>query len=167
MMVKFQDQCLLKLPIVSEYFVQVWPKCCIRCAPFQLTKLELSCAAGTKSRSCSSAISIMTSYQPGGVVVMGPHLLPGNFKCHFRKNSLFIVKNLNINHIDIYRHIYIYSLKGMIDIFNEKYDRYEEKQRCFLNSYFFLSHIMALDMRQKLQKLWVFLLLTGLELERD
>ena len=47
-------------------------------------------------------------------------------------------------------------MKGMIDIFNEKYDRYEEKQRCFLNSYFFLSHIMALDIRQKLQKLWVF-----------
>ena len=58
-------------------------------------------------------------------------------------------------------------MKGMIDIFNEKYDRYEEKQRCFLNSYFFLSHIMALDIRQKLQKLWVFLLTTGLELERD
>ena len=55
-------------------------------------------------------------------------------------------------------------MKGMIDIFNEKYDRYEEKQRCFLNSYFFLSHIMALDIRQKL---WVFLLTTGLELERD
>ena len=54
----------------------------------------------------------------------------------------------------------------MIDIFNEKYDRYEEKQRCFLNSYFFLSHIMALDTSQKLQKLWVFLLTTGLELER-
>ena len=47
-------------------------------------------------------------------------------------------------------------MKGMIDIFNEKYDRYEEKQRCFLNSYFFLSHIMALDIRQKLQKLWFF-----------
>ena len=58
-------------------------------------------------------------------------------------------------------------MKGMIDIFNEKYDRYEEKQRCFLNSYFFLSHIMALDTRQKLKKLWVFLLTTGLELERD
>ena len=36
-------------------------------------------------------------------------------------------------------------MTGMIDIFNEKYDRYEEKQRCFLNSYFFLSYIMALD----------------------
>ena len=58
-------------------------------------------------------------------------------------------------------------MKGMIDIFNEKYDRYEEKQRCFLNSYFFLSHIMALDIRLKFQKLWVFLLTTGLELERD
>ena len=58
-------------------------------------------------------------------------------------------------------------MKGMIDIFNEKYDRYEEKQRCLLNSYFFLSHIVALDIRQKLQKLWVFLLTTGLELERD
>ena len=58
-------------------------------------------------------------------------------------------------------------MKGMIDIFNEKYDRYEENQRCFLNSYFFLSHIMALDIRQKLQKLLVVLLTTGLELERD
>ena len=58
-------------------------------------------------------------------------------------------------------------MKVMIDIFSEKYDRYEEKQRCFLNSYFFLSHIMTLDIRQKLQNLWVFLLTTGLELERD
>ena len=58
-------------------------------------------------------------------------------------------------------------MKGMIDIFKEKYDRYEVKKRCFLNSYFFLSHIMVLDIRQKLRKLWVFLLTTGLELERD
>ena len=58
-------------------------------------------------------------------------------------------------------------MKGMIDIVNEKYDRYEEKQRCFLNSYFFLSHIMALDIRQEFQKFLVFLLTTGLELERD
>ena len=107
MMVKFQDQCLLKLQIVSEYFVEVWPECCTRCASFQLTTLASSCAAGTQNRSCSSAISIMMSYQPGGVVVMGPHLLPGNFKCHCRKNSLFIVANLNSNHIDIYRHTYI------------------------------------------------------------
>ena len=103
-MVKFQEQCLLELQIISEYFVEVWPECCTRCAPFQLTKLEPSCAAGTQNKSYSSAISIMTSYQPGGVVVMGPHLLSGNFKFHCRKNSLFIVENLNSNHIDIYRH---------------------------------------------------------------
>ena len=42
MMVKFQGQCLLKLQTVSEYFVEVWPECCTRCAPFQLTKLESS-----------------------------------------------------------------------------------------------------------------------------
>ena len=107
MMVKFQDQCLLKLQIVSEYFVEDWPECCTRCASFQLTTLESSCAAGTQNRSCSSAISIMTSSQPGGVVVMGPHLLPGNFKCHCRKNLLFIVENLNINYIDIYMNTYI------------------------------------------------------------
>ena len=42
MMAKFQDQYLLKLQRVSEYFVEVWPECCTRCAPFQLTKLESS-----------------------------------------------------------------------------------------------------------------------------
>ena len=50
-------------------------------------------------------------------------------------------------------------MKGMIDM--------KKSKDFFLHSYFFLSHIMALDMRQKLQKLWVFLLTTGLKLERD
>ena len=85
MMVKFQDQCLLKLQIVSEYFVEDWPGCCTRCASFQLTTLESSCAAGTQNRSCSSAVSIMTSSQPGGVVAVGPHLLPRNIKDYCRK----------------------------------------------------------------------------------
>ena len=85
MMVEFQDSCLVRLQVVSEYFVEVWPKHWKRCAPFQLSKMEPSCAAGTQNRSCSSAISIMTSYQLGGVVVMGPHLFPVNFKDYCRK----------------------------------------------------------------------------------
>ena len=155
-MVKFQDQCLLKLQTISEYFVEVWPECCSICAPFQLTKLESSVQ---RIPGTGLVVALSVSWRHINrveLLLWGSHLLPGNFKCQCRKNSLFIVENLNINYIDIYKHI-----------FNEKYDRYEEKQRCFLNSYFFLSHIMVLAIRQKLQKLWVFLLTTGLELERD
>ena len=77
-------------------------------------QVGIICTADTRNRTCSSTISIMTSYQPSGVVVMGGfHLLPGSFKCPCRKNSLFILENLNINYIDIYKHI-----------FNERYDRH-------------------------------------------
>ena len=86
-------------------------------------KMEPSLAAGTQNRSYSSTISNIISYQLGGVVVVGPHLLPGNFKdywkkihCSLQENSLFIVEKLNIIYIDICRHIY--SMKGML---------YEEK----------------------------------------
>ena len=59
----------------------------------------------------------MISYQTGGIVVVGPHLLPGNFNDYFRKiPQNVIVENLNIIHIDIY------STKGMIEtkVFMEK-----------------------------------------------
>lgn len=89
-----------------------------------------------------------------------------SWKLQMSLQERLIVHCKKLKTLIIQTYIYIFN-ESMIDIFNERYDRYEEKQRCFLNSYFFLSHIMALDMRQKLQKLWVFLLLTGLELERD
>ena len=86
------------------------------------------CAADTQNKTCSSTISIMMSYQPITFVVMGPYLLHGNFKCHCRKNSFFIVENLNINHIDIY------SMKDRIEtkIFMGKSK--------VLNSFLFLFH---------------------------
>ena len=50
----------------------------------------------------------MTTCQPGGVIVVEPHLLPGKFKDYCSK-TLFIVKNTNIIYIDKY------SIEGMIE----------------------------------------------------
>ena len=67
---------------------------------------------------------------------------------------MFIVENLNIIYTDIN------SIKGTI----ETKIGMKKSKIFFLNFFFFLSHTMAPDMRQKL---WIFILTTCLDLEKD
>ena len=64
-----------------------------------MRRCTISAAAPQNKQSYSSAVCIMMLSQLGGVVVVGPHLLPGNFKDYCRKR---ICMKIHVHHEKLY-----------------------------------------------------------------
>ena len=80
----------------------------------------------------------MMSYQPGRVVVVGPHLLRGNLKDKQENSFLY-------TYTDTHTHTHTYTMDGTIEI-----KRDMKKSEYFTKFLFPTVQFMAPDMRPKL-----------------